>query len=425
MNPNVQYSFCPYCGALMNQGQCLSCGYVMSVQPVQQPIQPEQFVQSVQYEQPVINPNKNMDSYTMPQFQQPAKKTNTGLVVGIIIGCVLFLFAVICVVVFGVFQMLKYNKTQDLLKNQADIEEFDHQYDEDGYDYSYKYDDEDEVWDEDSDGYYNWDDYLDGKYGEDLSVDEFLKYYLEQQGIDMSDESTEKDEDDDELIDIDGDGVGELEYESGLEGLNADYYPIITDYIRHDLSYSVHFSEYYDADGRLECYYPVVSGDNIMFSYLNDAFYTVAKEAEEITDMYECQANSVAYVTYMDEDLLSVVFIDVYSFDDGTNYEDILCYNIDMKNWDVLDFQLKDTSDVFIEDLEERCLEQSTSDADYLFGEYTYDEIREMLASEEYMVAFYTPLGMEIGISYDGYWCCSTYKDYENYLEIVTDGNEF
>ena len=126
----------------------------------------------------------------------------------------------------------------------------------------------------------------------------------------------------------------------------------------------------------------------------------------------------------MDEDLLSVVFIDVYSFDDGTNYEDILCYNIDMKNWDVLDFQLKDTSDVFIEDLEERCLEQSTSDADYLFGEYTYDEIREMLASEEYMVAFYTPLGMEIGISYDGYWCCSTYKDYENYLEIVTDGNE-
>lgn len=378
MNPNVQYSFCPYCGALMNQGQCLSCGYVMSVQPVQQPIQPEQFVQSVQYEQPVINPNKNIDSYTMPQFQQSAKKTNTGLVVGIIIGCVLFLFAVICVVVFGVFQMLKYNKTQDLLKNQADIEEFDHQYDEDGYDYSYKYD-EDRDWDED----------------------------------------------DNELIDIDGDGVGELEYESGLEGLNADYYPIITDYIRHDLSYSVHFSEYYDADGRLECYYPVVSGDNIMFSYLNDAFYTVAKEAEEITDMYECQANSVAYVTYMDEDLLSVVFIDVYSFDDGTNYEDILCYNIDMKNWDVLDFQLKDTSDVFIEDLEERCLEQSTSDADYLFGEYTYDEIREMLASEEYMVAFYTPLGMEIGISYDGYWCCSTYKDYENYLEIVTDGNEF
>lgn len=397
MNQNTQYDFCPRCGALMYNGVCQSCEYTANANGftnqnmntyVNQNVNPNMNTYVNQNANPNMTPNYNQgynpyqNSMNMGAPMQPKKK-KTGLIIGIIVGCVVALLVLVLVVVFGVRFLLK---SMDETK-------------EDDYSYSENYEDE-----------------------YDYNSDDEEEYVDEEEYIDEEDDTFSGSVDEDGLIDLDGDGIGDLEYESGLEGLSAEYYPVITDYIRYDLSYSVTFLEYTDDEGDVSCFYPYLKGDHEFIPYYNQAFYMIAEGAEELADEYDCEASSIAYVTYMDEDIFSVVFIEMYSFDDGSYYEDILCYSFDMKNGELLDFALTDTSDEFLTELEDRCLEQSTSDATYLFSEYSKDELRDIFENEEYaLVAFYTPLGMEIGITYDGYWCCATFKDYEKYITIVED----
>lgn len=388
-----QYEFCPRCGALMRDGVCQSCEFTVNVNPQQtqnvqgytNPQQAPNYGQGYTNPQVQTNYNQGYGTYQnnatnmgVPPMQQP-KKNKTGLIVGLIAGGILLFVVIIIVAVIGIFFALTAGKTDD---TDDSINE---------YEYEFNYDDEYDYSDDDSDYENNEDDYT-------------------------------WEEEDDGLIDLDGDGIGDLEYESGIEGLNAEYYPVITDYIRYDLSYSVTFLEYSDDEGNVECFYPYLKGDQDFIPYFNQAFYMIAEGVEELADEYNCQASSVAYVTYMDEEIFSVVFIEMYTFEDGTNYEDILCYSFNMETGDLLDFALNDTSDDFLDELESRCMEESTTDATYLFTEYSNDELRDIITNEEYsLVAFYTPLGMEIGITYEGYWCCATFKDYEDYISIVEE----
>lgn len=400
-----QYEFCPRCGALMRDGICQSCEFTTNVNPtinpninpninpqMQNPQQMPNYGQGYVNPQQALNYNQGYTTYQnntmnmgVPPMQQ-AKKSKTGLIVGLVIGGVLLFIVFAVIVAVILISIIKNNAAEDTVETDYTYEEdyeFDYGYDDDS-EYDHSYDDEPDYDDTEDD--YTWE------------------------------------EEDDGLIDLDGDGIGDLEYESGVEGLNADYYPVITDYIRYDLSYSVSFLEYSDDEGNVECFYPYLKGDQDFIPYFNQAFYMIAEGSEELADEYDCQASSIAYVTYMDEEVLSVVFIEMYTFDDGSNYEDILCYSFDMQSGELLEFALKDTSDDFIEELKSRCMEESTSDASYLFTEYSNEELRDILTNEEYsLVAFYTPLGMEIGITYEGYWCCATFKDYEQYISIVEE----
>ena len=424
MNQNVQYDFCPKCGALMRQGVCQSCEFTVNVNPVPKP---EMNMGNGYNANPNpgmnmgngynANPNSGMNmgnptyqnpgnnSYTpnpgvgMPQPKpQPPKKNNTGLIIGLVIGgvCVLLVLVIVAIIaLYSIFNMAYASDKEEFFHTEEEEDEYLFDYDYDNYD-------------EDSD--LDVDPYIDMPSG-DESLDDIWD--------DLGDslDSMEKN-----LIDLDGDGVGDLEYESGVEGLNAEYYPLITDYIRYDLSYSVAFEEYENEEETVQCVFPVLEGEHKFIPYLNQFFFMFAEETESIADENQCSAISDAYVTYMDEDILSVVFIEVYSFADESTYECIYCYNIDMKNGEWLNFGLVDASDAVLDEMEKRCIEQSTSDAEYLFNGYSNDEIREFLANaEDSLVAFYTPLGMEIGLCYEGYWCCATFKDYENYLTIVED----
>lgn len=317
----------------------------------------------------------NQNMYNTPQMESPKKK-NTGLIIGIIIGGILLFIILTVFSVYVFFSQMEKVKTT--VENSIK-EEFNRD-----YNYNYNYD---------NDYDFDYDDDYD--YGTQESLE-------------------------DDWIDIDGDGIGELEYSAGVEGLNAEYYYEIIDYIRHDLSYSVDFLSYTDDTGRVECYYPYLSGEKAFISNLNLFFYAIATETKAVADEYNCSGQSVAYVTYMDEELFSVVFIDSYIFADGSNYEDILCYNIDMTVGDIMDIVITDISDEFLNELEKRCIEQGTSDAAYLFEKYTNNELREILTQQDYaLVKFFTPLGMELGLAYEGYWCCSTFKDYEKYISFI------
>lgn len=373
MEEKKQYDFCPKCGALMRQGTCQSCeftvnGYVAQNQE--------------------MNPNVQQMGIpnNIPQPKQE-KKNHTGLIIGLAIGGVLFVLVIVIllavlIVFFSMYSAVSLSDREDAYK----VEE------------AYPFDDDYEVDEEDPDIYNPLDETpAIGDQTIDDIWDEIQKV--------------------NERIDLNGDGIGDLEFELGEEGLNADYYPFITDYIRYDLDYSVTFANYTSADERVECVYPRLSGNVPDIDYLNDYFYTFMKETEKIANENDCNAISDAYVTYMDEEVISIVFIELYTFNDESTYESIYCHNFNIKNGTRIYFELMDDSDEFLNELEKRCLVESTSDAPYLFENYTKDDIRNDILTEDFgLVAFYTPLGMEIGLNYEGYWCCSTFKDYEKYI---------
>ena len=232
-------------------------------------------------------------------------------------------------------------------------------------------------------------------------------------------EVAEKIGDESGRIDLNNDGIGDLEFELGEEGLNAEYYPLLTNYLRYDLSYSVLFMEYSNADNSVSCIYPKLKGNKNSIDYINQLFYNFAVETKKTAENNACHVQSQSYVTYMDENIMSVVFTEVYTKGNNANYEAIYCYTLDMSadEFKLYKYELSDTSDEFLEELEARCLKESPNDASYLFGNYSKDDIRDdILTKADGLVAFYTPLGMEIGINYDGYWCCATFKDYTNYI---------
>ena len=370
MNWNVDNGFCPKCGALMRDGICQSCEFSINV---------DQYHNTEKYSATPI------PSMEMPLMEQTPRKKKAGIIVGIIIAIVCFILVIVIVAIIAIYVVLNTNTR---MEKQPDIvtPKEDEDYNSINPDIEIPALDE-EVWDD------IWDDF---------------------------DKTTE-----DELIDVDGDGIGELEYESGTEGLNAEYYPLITDYIRYDLSYSVHFDKYEDSEQNIKCTFPVVEGEKEYISYLNQMFYMFAKETESVVKTYQCTAISDAYVTYMDEDVMSVVFIEVYSFADESTFECVYCYNINMQNGELIKYGLKDNSDNVIGEMKNRCLEQSTSDAEYLFTQYSKEEIRAILANtKNSFVAFYTPLGMELGLNYGGYWCCATFKDYKEYVTVVKNEEE-
>ncbi len=394
MEQNIQYDFCPKCGALMRQGVCQSCEFTVNVNPN---------ITNVSYQEQVNNPYGNTMGIGMPQPKpQPPKKKNTGLIVGLVIGgvCLVLIIVVVALItLYIIFNMVNIPESEDIT---TPLEEYD------SFEYDYGNDEEPDT---------------------DINIAPDLDSPLigEETWDDIWD-NWEDNIEESERIDLDGDGVGDLEYESGVAGLNAEYYPVITDYIRYDLSYSVSFEKYENDEKSVDCTYPVLEGEYEFIPALNQFFFMFAQETESIADENACNAKSDAYVTYMDEEVMSVVFVEVYSFADDSTYECVYCYNIDIQKGEWINFELLDSSDEVLNELEKRCREQSTSDADYLFTEYSKDDIREFLTNvDDSLVAFYTPLGMEIGLCYEGYWCCATFKDYEKYITDVTyeDMKEF
>ena len=60
-----------------------------------------------------------------PMMQLPQKKSNAGLIIGIVIGCVLFLLVAVLVIVFGLRLIMggKSNKEQPTMQIEQEVEE--------------------------------------------------------------------------------------------------------------------------------------------------------------------------------------------------------------------------------------------------------------------------------------------------------------
>lgn len=202
--------------------------------------------------------------------------------------------------------------------------------------------------------------------------------------------------------------------------------------IRDDLNYQVTFRSYEKGDyvsergmGEiiLDFEYPVVTGDVPNLDGINRAIYEEIEEVDEYLasaagllsdeDIYVYMGE--CYVTYMSEEILSIAYVE-YGYLNDTYLESyVISYNFDMQTGMVLgNTHLVYIDDSFSIDFRERC-ENQNGEIDAL--SYMSDqEITAYLTDDDYLIIFYTPLGMEIGFNYYDGWVTVTYQDYEQYM---------
>lgn len=238
-------------------------------------------------------------------------------------------------------------------------------------------------------------------------VEDFLKrYYENEYGYDDYDDSDDYDD-------------GDEYYEPSPDD---DYYVELADYLRDDLSYSVDFEEYthsdYENSVYISIWYAQVSDDvtnsDVINEYLMDGamYYANMYESDSVTDL---SLEIESFVTYMDEETLSVaVYESVYW--DGNVYYDLYCMNFDLKTGTLLDnTEIVEVSD----DLVDAFVDQSIYQNGYTssVSDYSDEEIADFMRDEESLILFYTPVGLEIGYNHPNGWVTATLKDYQRFLK--------
>lgn len=210
-------------------------------------------------------------------------------------------------------------------------------------------------------------------------------------------------------------------------GNSGEYYGEITDAIRTDLDYTIEW-ENYEYEGNndnvvIAVDYPVVKGDIPNLEAINDMIDDETEYFEEYYKEYSkymmpderFMVYSEGYVTYMDQEVMSVVFCEMIYTDYWTDYG-LYCLNIDVESGMVLDNNsIMEIDDEFAVDFRKRCSQQNgaVSDLDYM----TDQEIVYYLTSGGTSILFYTPMGMEVGMNFGEYYVTVTYKDYEKFLQ--------
>ncbi len=216
--------------------------------------------------------------------------------------------------------------------------------------------------------------------------------------------------------------------ESGGGGEDSsEYYEFHND-IKNGLSYSVDFEVRNEAFGengniRMEVSYPVVK--SLGSDELAGVNAAVQKELGNISSYLESISGQIgaedeyifqteSYVTYMDENILSIAYIENGYYDDELYESYVISVNVDMDSQMALtNTQLLRMDDDFSIEFRNRCEEQN-GEIDTL-SYYSDQNITELLNSEDHLILLYTPLGMEVGINYSYGWVTVTYPDYEKY----------
>lgn len=214
---------------------------------------------------------------------------------------------------------------------------------------------------------------------------------------------------------------------SGRESNNFEYYEF-HDELRDDLFYWGEFETFEETFGEndrilFSISYPVFyNNEGIDFTGINNA---VQKELNLLKNYAESVAEWVgedeqfvfeaeSYVTYMDEEVLSIAYVE-HGYLNGDYHESyVVSVNVDMNSKMMLtNSQLLDIDDEFSIEFRKRCEKQNGEirSLDY----FSDQDITEMLNSEDELILFYTPIGMEVGLNYYNGWVTVTYPDYQKY----------
>jgi len=208
---------------------------------------------------------------------------------------------------------------------------------------------------------------------------------------------------------------------------NDPYYMEFVDSISDDLSYKVEkdIYEYSNENNNVDIYIetPVIknfdNADTLNKHMADTTRYLLKNYANnpEKGNVYDCEIVVNSYITYMDENILSIV-IDQRISMAGTADFILSSFNVDMKTGQLLwNRQLLNYTDDLAKEFR-RMSDYQNGSIDYLEN-ISNEELLYALTEEGTSVAFFTPVGMEIGFSYnDSYnvgWVTATIKEYEKY----------
>lgn len=199
--------------------------------------------------------------------------------------------------------------------------------------------------------------------------------------------------------------------------------------ISSDLSYQIDIEEFAQfAEGSSNVmaggnYPKVVCEDKKKEERVNNVIYReiasifehleyVGQELDEETFfLYEVES----YVTYMDEDTLSVAYVEYGYLDDETFESYVISVNVDMESGLAMtNSQMLNIDDDFSIDFRERTERQNGSNE--MLDYYSDQEITQLLNDEDSLIIFYTPLGMEVGFNFYYGWVTVTYPDYVKFV---------
>lgn len=254
-----------------------------------------------------------------------------------------------------------------------------------------------------------------------------FSYDSEYRGPDGYGRSQEEDFDEEDPGSYDNDNGYDDYYDDYGEGYeNSEYYEF-HDELRDDLLYQVKF-EYYDEwfgndNVLVSMTYPVVYGktnadlsgvNNVIQREMEEIKRYTASIADEIPEGSYFSFEADSYVTYMDEETLSVIYVEYGYLDDETYESYVVSVNVDMESGLAMtNSQILDIDDEFSIEFRNRSEKQNGEVGG--LSMFSDQEITDMLTDDDSLIIFYTPLGMEVGFNYYYGWVTVTYKDFEKY----------
>ncbi len=204
--------------------------------------------------------------------------------------------------------------------------------------------------------------------------------------------------------------------------------------MRDDLSYSVEWEEYDYVDDETgattQGRYPQLKGGNIPHmdelneeikyeaTYYSNLYGYYREQQEE--DLYYA-STSQGYVTYMDEEKISIVLRESFAMN-MESYISLYSINIDlvsgelMDNGNMIDYTPKLAKAFRDQDAYQNGTAQAVD-------EMTDEQLQDFLSDSDTNIIFYTPVGLEIGFNYttssSSGWVTVTIKDYERYMKKI------
>lgn len=352
MSEDRDYGFCPRCGALMQDGVCRSCGYTAR-SSAQSGAQGNSGVQQKTYA-PYQEPGRAGMQQGMPCVQaQERKKNRKGLYItlGVLAGVLLVAGLVAAIVFFAKSLGNALRMTENSIEDE-----------------------------------YNGDDYYDDGSYDDRFYDDFGDY---------GSEGYVPDEDD-------------------------PYYKEITDCTRTDLEYGISWITDSITPDDEEDYctyyavYPLLDGESSVLDKVNEEILRKALEYRESYENYPGGCSSYGYVTYMDEEYISVVFQHELYEENGT-----------LPRLTTLTFDLEDGHEIQPEqmaEVDEELVMQFRAQNEVQNGNVEFvekssdEELLAQLRDSEKAFFFYSPVGLEAGFNYESEeygsgWVSVTLKD--------------
>lgn len=210
------------------------------------------------------------------------------------------------------------------------------------------------------------------------------------------------------------------DYDSGYYKADPSdpYYEDLTDSISEDYNYHViWYSDSIDpadSENRREFYstYPMLEGENQeLLDGINEKIRDTALKYKKDYRDYAGGCSSYGYVTYMDAEKCSIVLRHSLWGDSAT--ESVLrldALNFDMTTGELIPYEAMMEFDESVA-LHFRSQDKiQNGGVDYV-QKLSDGEIMEALRDPATGILFYTPVGIEAGINYDGGWVTVTYKD--------------